>query len=120
MNVSQMLAHCNVVYEMVFDDIHATPNAFKRILLKLFVKKAVVGAKPYKRNSPTAPQFLITNERNFSKEKKRLIEYLHRTQKLGAPHFNNKENLSFGPLSSREWNIMFSKHIDHHLTQFGV
>ncbi|MHA6250257.1 hypothetical protein ACXYMU_20145 [Pontibacter sp. CAU 1760] len=29
MTVSQMLAHCNVSYEFVYDDIHPKPNAFK-------------------------------------------------------------------------------------------
>jgi len=26
---------------------------------------------------------------------------------------------SFGPLSKTEWNNMFYKHLNHHLTQFG-
>ena len=30
MNVEQMLAHCNVTYEMVYENIHPKPNAFKR------------------------------------------------------------------------------------------
>jgi hypothetical protein len=39
MSVDQMLAHCNVTYEMAFTDLHPKPNAFLQIILKLFVKK---------------------------------------------------------------------------------
>ena len=45
MNVGQMLAHCNVTYEMVYTDKYPKPNAFKKFMLKLFVKKIVVGEK---------------------------------------------------------------------------
>jgi len=120
MNVAQMLAHCCVPYEMVFTDKHPKPGAIGRFMLKLMVKKAVVGPKPYPKNSRTAPAFIISDERDFAKEKQRLVDYLNQTQQLGAAHFDGKENLSFGELSSQEWNVLFSKHLDHHLTQFGV
>ncbi|MFB9103443.1 hypothetical protein ACFFU1_00925 [Algibacter miyuki] len=55
MSVDQMLAHCNVTYEMVYDNIHPRPNAFKRWMLKTVVKPIVVSDKPYKKNSRTAP-----------------------------------------------------------------
>ena len=38
MNVSQMLAHCNVTYEMVYTNNHPKPNFIKKMLLKTFVK----------------------------------------------------------------------------------
>ena len=120
MNVAQMLAHCNVTYEMIYDNNHKKPNPFMRFILKLFVKDTVVGPKPYKKNSQTAPAFLIKDERDFDKEKNRLIAYIKKTQELGAGYFDNKESLSFGKLSEREWNVMFYKHLDHHLGQFGV
>jgi len=120
MNVAQMLAHCNVTYEMVYDNKHAKPNAFKRFFLKAFAKNIVVGEKPYKRNLPTAPVFLVGSDKDFDTEKPRLIDYLHRTQELGEVYFDGRESLSFGRLNTREWNNMFYKHLDHHLSQFGV
>jgi hypothetical protein len=120
MNVEQMLAHCNVTYEMVYDNIHPKPNAFKRFMLKLIVKNIVVNDKPYKSNSQTAPEFIIKDSRKFEFEKQRLIDYLNKTQQLGAKHFEGKESLSFGVLNQQEWNNMFVKHLEHHLAQFGV
>lgn len=120
MTVGQMLAHCSVIYEMVYLDTHPKPNFLKIILLKAFVKQAVVGEKPYPKNGRTAPQFLITNEREFEKEKNILIDYITKTQNLGENHFDNKVSHSFGKLTKIEWNNMFYKHLDHHLIQFGV
>ncbi len=120
MNVAQMLAHCNVTYEMVYENKHPKPNAFLRFILKAMVKPIVVNEKPYARNSRTAPAFLIVDEREFEKEKKRLVEYIAKTQHLGSSYFEDRESLSFGKLSAAEWNNMFYKHLDHHLSQFGV
>jgi len=120
MNVSQMLAHCCVTYEMAYTDKHPAPKGFMKIILKLFVKNMVVSEKPYKKNLKTAPQFVIADERDFKKEKERLIAYIKKTEELGGDHFDGKENLSFGKMSKKEWNNMFYKHLDHHLQQFGV
>jgi hypothetical protein len=120
MNVSQMLAHLNVTYEMTYENIHPKPNFFMRFILKTFIKNKVVGAAAYAKNVPTAPLFIVSNDKDFEKEKSRLIDNLHKTQELGASHFENKENLSFGVLTSKEWNNLFYKHIDHHFSQFGV
>lgn len=120
MNVGQMLAHCSVAYEMVYDNIHPKPNAFSRFLIKLFAKKIVLGAAPYKRNSRTAPMFIMEDDKDFEKEKKRLVDYINKTQELGESHFEGKENLSFGKITTNEWNNLFYKHLDHHLNQFGV
>ena len=120
MNISQMLAHCNVTYEMVYTDKHPKPNGFVKFMLKLFVKNKVVGPKPYGKNGKTAPQFIIKDNRDFEDEKQRLKSYLKQTQELGADHFNGKESHSFGVLNENEWHTMFYKHLDHHLTQFNV
>lgn len=120
MSVAQMLAHCNVSYEMVYDTTHSKPNAIMRFILKMAVKNKVVSEKPYSKNLQTAPQFLIKETKDFELEKKRLIEYLIKTAELGADHFEGKESLSFGKLSKQEWNNMFYKHLDHHFSQFGV
>ncbi|MBT8183215.1 MAG: DUF1569 domain-containing protein [Eudoraea sp.] len=120
MHVAEMLAHCNVAYEMVYTDKHPRPRGFKKLMIKLFAKNLVVGPKPYKRNLRTAPEFIITDERDFETEKKRLIDYLTKTQQLGAVHFHGKDSHAFGKLSEKEWNTLFYKHLDHHLGQFGV
>ena len=120
MAVAQMLAHCNVTYEMMYEDIHPKPNAFVKVILKLLVKNKVVSETPYQHNGKTAPQFIIKETKNFDLEKQRLIDYINKTQALGEDHFDDRESHSFGVLTKTEWNNMLYKHINHHLTQFGV
>ncbi len=120
MSVAQMLAHCCVTYEMVYEQKHPAPNAFMKLILKTLVKNVVVSETPYKHNSRTAPAFLITTEKEFNTEKERLKGYISKTQQLGEKEFHNKASLSLGTLTGTEWNNMFYKHLDHHLSQFGV
>ncbi len=120
MNASKMLAHCNVSFEMVYENIHQKPNFFVKFLLKTFVKNSVVSEKPYPKNGRTAPAMVITQDMNFEIEKKRLIDYVSKTQAFGESYFDGKESFSFGALNKTEWNNLFVKHLDHHLQQFGV
>lgn len=120
MSVDQMLAHCNVTYEMVYEDKHPKPNAFVKFILKLLVKGKVVSEEPYQQNGQTAPQFVVKEDKDFEVEKNRLINYIRKTQELGENYFDGKESHSFGALNKTEWNNMFYKHLNHHLTQFGV
>ena len=120
MYADQMLAHVNVAYEMAFEDLYPKPKGFKKLILKLLVKKAVTGPKAYSKNTRTAPVFIIKGSRDFEVEQKRLITYLNKILSLGREHFEQLESHGFGPLSSEEWNTLFAKHLEHHLQQFGV
>ena len=84
------------------------------------MKKAVVNDTPYKHSLKTAPAFKILDTKNFEEERNRLIAYIQKTQSLGADYFDGKTSHSFGALNKNEWNNMFYKHLDHHLSQFGV
>ena len=120
MSVDKMLAHCNVAYEMIFEDKHKKPNAFMKFILKAMVKNKVVSEAPYTQSSRTAPQFIITGKKDFESEKQRLISFINKAQQLGENHFDGKESDSFGVLNKTEWNNMMYKHLNHHLSQFGV
>tara|TARA_R110002049_G_scaffold306430_1_gene504879 strand:- start:2068 stop:2520 length:453 start_codon:yes stop_codon:yes gene_type:complete len=120
MTVDQMLAHCCIAYDMVYTDNYPKVGGFQKFIIKRFAKPTVIGSKPYTKNGRTTPEFIIKERKYFEAEKRRLIQNIEKTQALGATHFNNKENRAFGKLSTTEWNTLFSKHLEHHLTQFGV
>ena len=124
MTVGQMLAHCSVPFETVYDpeytEANPRPNAFVRAILRLVAKPIVVGEKPYKRNMRTAPSFIVEDERDLEAERERLVAFVKRTQADGEAAFEGRESHSFGPLTAREWSTLFYKHTDHHLQQFGV
>lgn len=120
MNVSQMLAHCCVSYDQIFGDQSGRPPLLMRKLLSLLIKKKLVDESPYPKNGRTAPAFIISDERDFETEKSRLVNYISRVEKLGASHFSDRESFSMGKLTTQEWNNLLYKHLNHHLSQFGV
>jgi hypothetical protein len=121
MDVSQMLAHCCVTYEYIYEpDKFPKPGFMLGLVLKTVVKKAVTNEKSYKHNLRTGPDFIVKEEKNFEYEKKRLIDFINRVQQEGETKFDGKISHSFGKLDKKAWNNMFYKHLDHHLTQFGV
>lgn len=121
MNAEQVLAHLNVAYSMVFEpEKHKKPSFIAKFILSNFVKPKLTNELPYKQNLPTSPAFIISDERNFEEEKKKLIGNIQRVQQLGRIAFEGKEHLNFGKISAQGWNNMFAKHLNHHLEQFGV
>lgn len=121
MDAARMLAHCSVTYELVYEpEKHPKPNPVMDMALRLFAKQVCVSEKPYKKNLPTEKSFIIRSEKDFENERARLIAYIEKTQALGEDEFDGKEYVSFGVLTKTEWNNMLYKHLDHHLTQFGV
>ena len=121
MDVARMLAHCNVAYETIYEpDKHPKPKFPMSLIVRYLVKPVVTGDKPLRKGSPTAPQFIIADERDFERERTRLIEYIERTAELGAGHFDGRESHSFGVLNKTQWSNMLYKHLDHHLQQFGA
>ncbi|HAV28656.1 MAG TPA: hypothetical protein DCW93_01930 [Saprospirales bacterium] len=120
MSLDQMLTHLNVVYLMAFTDKDTPSNSVAKFLLKLIIKKGVVVPKPNPKNGRTEPQFIIKNAKNFDEEKKKLISYIEKVRDSGNSNFEGKESQSFDPLTAEEWNVLFAKHMEHHLTQFGI
>ena len=120
MDAAKMLAHLNVAYDLTYGKTVPNNSAFKKMMLKLFVKKIVTSEKPYPQNGRTAPEFIISDARDFDKEKTILINYIKITLDHGKAYFEGKESTSFGKMTSEEWNNQFFKHLDHHFRQFGV
>lgn len=121
MSVSQMLAHLNVAYSLAFEpEKHKKPSFIAKFLLTQFVKPKITSESKYKPNLPTSPVFIISDERDFEEEKKKLIGNIQRVQQLGRDAFEGKEHINFGKINAQGWSNMFANHLNHHLEQFGV
>ncbi|MES2132087.1 MAG: DUF1569 domain-containing protein [Bacteroidota bacterium] len=121
MNAAQMMAHLSVPYDFAYGKKELKPSFFTKLMLNLFVKDMVIGeTKPYPKNSRTSPDFIIADERDFEKEKARLIANIKETEAKGTTYFEGKDSGAFGKLAAKQWSVQFYKHLDHHFTQFGV
>lgn len=119
MHASQMLAHCKFPLQVALEELQLEkPNLFKRLLFSLF-KSSLYNDKPWKQNLPTAKEFVVSDEKEFKKEKTELLEYINRFHE--KKHQNNwPPHPVFGSFSNEQWGKMQYKHLDHHLKQFGV
>jgi hypothetical protein len=119
MNPAQMLRHCSLALEAGTGDKPLKQKLIGKLLSPL-VKKAILGEKPFSKNSPTDPTFVITDERDFAVEKTYLTNVVQRFCELGAASAGRQEHAFFGKLTGDEWGRLMYKHLDHHLQQFGA
>ena len=118
MNVAQMMAHCSYALKL-----YLTGKKLRRPILAILfggiAKKRMLTNKPWARNLPTAKELKPAAGSEFEREKTNLIENISLFVTKGAkatpiPH------PFFGKMTTADWGLHQYKHLDHHLTQFGV
>lgn len=119
MTPPQAVAHMSVAFEAALGDV-----AIKRLLIGRliggFVKKSALGNDdPIMKNAPTAPEYLVVDQRDLDRERDRLVQLIDRFA-VGPSVCTTEPHAFFGPLTPDEWAILMYKHVDHHLRQFGV
>lgn len=119
MNVSQMLAHCKEAFKVPLTE-KKIPRAFLGLLMGWMIKSKLYNDEPWKKNLPTAPNFIIKDERNFETEKNALQELVNKFHSAGPTGISKYPHPFFGKFTPEQWGMSMYKHLDHHLRQFGV
>ena len=115
---AQALAHCSVALEAGTGDKPRKQGLAGRLLAPFF-RGRILGEPPFPKNSPTDPTFVVSDERDFAAEKKRLLSVVGRFCQLGPSNAAKQTHSFLGRMSGEEWGVMMYKHLDHHLRQFG-
>ena len=117
MNVSQMLAHLQVPIGVADGTQKLKRTLFGRIVGPM-VKSIIYNDKPFKRSLPTDPSFVMFgSEKDFETEKQKLLVMVNNFTETAIV---NETHVFFGKLTKEQWSKGTWKHLDHHLTQFGV
>lgn len=119
MNVAQMLAHCKEAFKVPLSD-KKMPRMFLGLLIGWMIKAKLYNDSPWKRNLPTAPNFIIKDERDFEKEKKELTSLINQFYTGGPGNVGRFPHPMFGSFTTEQWGKSMYKHLDHHFQQFGV
>ena len=120
MTVPQMLAHCSAFMEMAAGLSSPRRSLIGRIFGSVAKSQVLDSEQPIRRNMPTEKSLVVSDERNFSAERERLLEWIDRFA-LGGPEKCTKHpHCFFGPMTPAEWAALGYKHLDHHLRQFGA
>ena len=121
MTVGQMCTHCQMPLEIAMEKRKMNakrPSFMKRLIFKLY-KPLMYNDKPWSKNLPTVKDFIVTETKDVEVEKSKLSSLV--------TEFHEQKDTTewpahpmFGKFTQEQWGKMQYKHLDHHLTQFGV
>jgi hypothetical protein len=119
MDVAQMMAHCSAALDIASGRLNP-PRIFIGRVLGPFFKAIYTNEKPLSKNSPTDPKLVVSDKRDFSREREQLKLRVRQFYEGGEAKCTRHPHPFFGAFSPQEWSRGMYKHLDHHLRQFGV
>ena len=119
MNPAQAVAHCAAALETATGH-RPLKQVFLGKILTPFIRSSILSDKPFSRNSPTDPTFVVADQRDLDRERERLRGLIQSLVDRGPDEAGKATHSFFGKLSGAEWGCLMYKHIDHHLQQFGA
>jgi hypothetical protein len=118
MDVAQMLAHLSEAFKVPLSKTRI-PRMFIGRLFGWMFKAKLYNDAPWKRNLPTAPNFVVKDSRVFESEKAQLRLLIESFYKAGPGGISKFPHPLFGKFTPEQWGKSMYKHLDHHLQQFG-
>ena len=117
MSPSQMLTHCTRAMQTPLGDFTLRRSPLG--LIGWMFKGMIRTESPFKQNSPTAPEFVVTDQRDYENEKAR-FEAAFQKLAQGPSVIKCYHHAFFGKMTSEDWGLLTYKHLNHHLLQFGI
>jgi hypothetical protein len=117
MSVGQMLWHVNEAMEGALGRIAVPPQA---VPLPRPILKFIVLNMPWPKGAPTVKRWLPQNDSyDFSRERERCLRLIDEiaARPLDEPW---PDSPTLGRMKGRQVSRLQAKHLNHHLTQFGV
>lgn len=118
MNAPQMLAHCADALRMAYGDLACTPKDMPLARIGV-VKWLILNVIPFPKGAPTAKELIARPPAEWGAERVEFFALIQRFEKEKARVAWPAHPL-FGQMTGKEWGVLAAKHLDHHLTQFGV
>lgn len=120
MNVNQMVSHLVQAGSLPFESSVPDRSSF---MSRTLLKPLILYVLPVPKEVKTSPQMNQQEDgrkpQDFESDKAELVDSINKlgTLPLDQPCLAHP---FFGEMNAKEWGVMACKHIDHHLTQFGV
>jgi hypothetical protein len=119
MSPSQMMEHTARALEVATGKKPIKQALVGKAISWIF-KKEFVGEKPFRKNGPTGPDFIIKDQPDFESTRARLSDLMTEFHGLGESGAVGNIHGFFGSLTGKQWGETQYKHVDHHFRQFGV
>ena len=116
MSVDQMLWHVNQAMGISLGTVTVRPGGPK---MPAWLMRLMVIHVPWPKGAPTHPDVVPKQQYDFTEERERVLRNV--AEIAGRPlDYSWPPHPGFGKMSAREVNVLTHKHLNHHLTQFGV
>lgn len=119
MDVAQMLAHCCKAFKVPLSPT-SPPKMYPIALIGWLVKSKLYNDAPWSKGLPTAPSFIVADNREFEVEKLQLTDMISRFHNSSPSAIEKIIHPVFGRFTGEQWGKAMYKHLHHHLTQFGA
>ena len=119
MDVAQMMAHCSAAMDLASGQM-VRPQILLGRIIGPFVRSMYSNDRPFSRNGPTDTKLVISDPRDFNRERDLLKAKIRQFQQGGEAGCTTHPHPFFGKLKPLEWSTGMYKHLDHHLRQFGA
>src|SRR5690349_6761606 len=100
MDVAQMMAHCSATFDVASGRVVLPRMLIGRILGPL-ARPGFTNEKPFSRNGPTHKTFVISDKRDFERERERLKDCVQQFH-AGEEQCTRHPHAFFGPLTPQE------------------
>ena len=98
MNTAQMLCHLSQALETGTGDRPMKQKFLGKVLMP-FLRSKILGEKPFSKNSPTDPTFVVSDERDFAAERARLLALINRFVERGTAAAAKETHVFFGKMT---------------------
>jgi hypothetical protein len=119
MIVSQMLLHCQQPVKVALGELQLKHSLIGKLFGKM-AKKSFLKNETFKKNPPTAPEFLVKTQPAFDREKQQLKSLVQRLLTADQKAVAARVHPFFGKMNAEEWGELKWIHLDHHLQQFSA
>ena len=120
MNSAQMFEHCARTLDLAIGKTGKKPRLLIGYILGPIFKSQYYNDKPWRKNSPTSPDFTVVDLPEFERSKQRLLNNVKEFSLGGPDKCTRNPSPFYGNLTPQQHGWGQYKHIDHHLQQFGV
>jgi hypothetical protein len=118
MEPSKLFAHMGDQLRMALGEIETDPPSGPTRFAPM--RYLIVHVLPWPKGRAEAPpQAFTTTPESWGKDRAALLELIKRYVNT-PPDQLAETNPFLGRMTARDWDVMSYRHLDHHLTQFGV
>ncbi len=117
MNAEQMIRHCALPLELATNKIEIKANKLIAFLFGKRIFKTIMSDVGFKKNLPTFKEAKLPTTKGFEVEKQAIFNLINTFENK---NITKKPHPLFGKMTEQQWDVLQTKHIHHHLSQFGV